>query len=49
MGGMGNEKILLRELWCEEISQEEYEMYDGLCEECAWDEENDDLFLGGGW
>jgi NMD protein affecting ribosome stability and mRNA decay len=33
----------------EEISQEEYEMYDGLCEECAWEEEDDDLFLGGGW
>ena len=32
----------------EEISQEEYEMYGGLCEECAWEEEDDDLFLGGG-
>jgi len=43
----------MKRYYCEncgtEISQEEYEMHDGLCEECAWEEEDDDLFLGGGW
>jgi len=31
-----------------EISQEEYEMHDGLCEERGLEEEDADLFLGGG-
>lgn len=31
-----------------EIS-EDFLMYDGLCFECNIEEEDDDLFLGGGW
>ena len=31
----------------DEISEEEYELYDGLCELCAWEEEEDDyMFFG---
>ena len=36
-----------------QISKEQYENNDGLCEECAWndeiDDEDSDLILGGAW
>jgi NMD protein affecting ribosome stability and mRNA decay len=36
-----------------QISKEQYENNDGLCEECAWndkiEDEDSDLILGGGW
>ena len=32
-----------------EISEEDYLLFDGLCQECVWDEEDDDFILGGAW
>lgn len=29
-----------------EISKEEYETNDGLCDVCQWEEEDDDLIIG---
>jgi NMD protein affecting ribosome stability and mRNA decay len=29
-----------------EISREEYEVNDGLCDVCQWEEEDDDLIIG---
>jgi hypothetical protein len=32
-----------------EVSEEDCLLFDGLCQECVWEEEDDDLILGGGW
>ena len=32
-----------------EISEDDYLLFDGLCQECVWDEEDDDFILGGAW
>ncbi len=32
-----------------EISLEQFVENDGLCDQCSWDDEDCDLFLGGGW
>jgi NMD protein affecting ribosome stability and mRNA decay len=33
----------------DEISEEEYESNNGLCDMCQWEEEDDDMILGGGF
>jgi NMD protein affecting ribosome stability and mRNA decay len=33
----------------DEISEGEYESNDGLCDVCLWEEEDDDMILGGGF
>jgi DNA-directed RNA polymerase subunit RPC12/RpoP len=33
----------------QEITKDEYISNDGLCDMCNWDEEDSDLFIGGGW
>jgi NMD protein affecting ribosome stability and mRNA decay len=33
----------------DEITEDEYEVNDGVCDVCLWEEEEDDMILGGGF